>query len=92
MAKNNEQMVIWAAYFDAAISRECGRRISKKLAVQTPDIEKIFAAAKALGLNPVLEKDKKYPSRWWESSGRILVDRKHSKSETITMIAKRLKT
>jgi len=85
-------MIIWAAYFDAAISREGGRRISKKLALQTPDIDKIYAAAKALNLNPVLEKEKKYPSRWWESKGRVLVERKHSKNDIIKMIAKRLKT
>jgi signal recognition particle subunit SRP19 len=91
-AKNNEQAVIWAAYFDANISRENGRRVPKKLALPAPDIDKIYAIAKSLNLNPVLEKDKRYPSRWWESRGRVIVDKRQSKGDIIKIIAKRLKT
>ena len=55
-----------------------------------PDIESISKAAKSLSLNPVLEKNVSYPSKHWKKEGRVLVDKKDSKSKLLRQIANRL--
>jgi len=90
VSRDEDKYVIWPVYFDKNISRLSGRKISKKHAVEKPSIEDISKAAKSLGLNPVLEKDVAYPSRPWKKDGRILVDKKGSKSKLLVQIANRL--
>ena len=48
------------------------------------------AAAKELGLNPKVERDKAYPKSWWEVSGRVLVDKKGVKSGIVREIARKI--
>ena len=67
-----------------------GRKVSKKYAVEKPSIESISKAAKSLGLNPILEKESMHPKRNWKKEGRILIDKKDSKSELLRQIANRL--
>jgi len=90
VSRGEEKYVIWPIYFDKSVSRLSGRKVSKKHAVDKPNIEDISKAAKSLGLNPVLEKDIAHPSRTWKKEGRVLVDKKDSKSKLLTQIANRL--
>jgi len=90
VSRGEDKYVIWPIYFDRSVSRLSGRKVSKKNAVEKPNIEDIFKAAKSLGLNPVLEKNVAHPSRTWKKEGRILVDKKDSKSKLLTQIANRL--
>ena len=90
VSRDEEKYVIWPVYFDKNVSRLGGRKVSRKHAVEKPSIENISKAAKSLGLNPVLEKDLAYPSRPWKKDGRILVDKKSSKSKLLVQIANRL--
>jgi len=90
VSRGEDKYVVWPIYFDKSVSRLAGRKVSKKHAVEKPSIESIAKAAKSLGLNPVLEKDSAYPSRYWKKEGRILVDKKDSKSNLLTKIANRL--
>lgn len=90
MLRNRDKLVIWPAYMDKARSRSAGRIIPKKLSVTAPELKEIEMAARELGLNPVVEKQKAFPKSWWEVSGRVLVDRKGAKSETIRQIAKKI--
>ena len=90
VSRGEDKYVIWPIYFDKSISKLSGRKVSKKIAVEKPNIESNAKADKSLGLNPILEKNCAYPSRHWKKEGRILVDKKSSKSKLLVQIANRL--
>ena len=90
VSRDEDKYVIWPVYFDKKASRLGGRKVSKKHAVEKPSIENISKAAKSLGLHPVLEKNSAHPSRYWKKEGRVLIDKKGSKSKLLVQIANRL--
>ena len=90
VSRGEDKYVVWPVYFDKSVSRLSGRKIAKKHAVEKPSIEDIAKAAKSLGLNPVLEKNCAYPSKHWKKEGRILVDKKDTKSKLLVQIANRM--
>ena len=90
VSRGEDKYVIWPIYFDKSYSRSQGRKTSKKHSKEKPSIEDIAKIAKSLKLNPILEKDQSHPSRHWKQEGRILVDKKGSKSEIINQISKML--
>lgn len=90
VSRDDQRLVLWPRYFDRSSSRLHGRRLPLKNAVDTPTAEAIAKAAKSLGLNPVLEKTSSYPKLPWKQEGRVLVDKKKSKTELIRLIASRL--
>jgi len=87
VSRGEDKYVVWPIYFDKSISRLSGRKIAKKHAVEKPSIEDIAKAAKSLGLNPILEKNYAYPSKHWKKEGRVLVDKKDSKSKILKQIS-----
>lgn len=89
-SKNKETFVIWPEYFNSDISRGSGRRMPRSLSVSSPTADDLFSISRKLGLSPVLEKEKSHPSRWFKSSGRVLIPKKHNKTETIRKIAQSL--
>jgi len=91
VSRGDEKYVVYPTYFDKSVPRFSGRKVSLKHAVEKPNIEDIFKAAKALGLNPVLEKDVAHPSKPWKKEGRILIDKKDVKSKLLVKIASQLK-
>ncbi|HEY0089838.1 MAG TPA: signal recognition particle subunit SRP19/SEC65 family protein [Candidatus Lokiarchaeia archaeon] len=91
VSRDENKFVIYPIYFDKSISKLSGRKVSLKNAVEKPIIDDIAKAAKSLGLNPVLEKESTYPSHPWRKEGRILVDKKGSKSKILANISKFLK-
>jgi len=84
-------MVLYPAYFDLARSREGGRRVAKRWAVEAPTVDEIAAAAKALGLEPQIEPGKAFPSTPWRKEGRVLVRADFYKTSVIRKIAERMK-
>ena len=90
VSRDEDKYVVWPVYFDKSVSRLNGRKVSKKHAVDKPSIENIAKAAKSLNLHPVLEKDSAHPSKHWKKEGRVLVDKKESKSKLLVQIANRL--
>jgi len=91
VSREDNKYVIWPAYFDKNLTRSEGRRVPKNFAVENPSIDKIFQIAKELNLNPVLERDTRYPSRPWRKDGRILIDKVKKKEKILLEIAGRLK-
>lgn len=85
--KDENRIIIWPNYLDSKCSKKEGRKISKKQAISTPKIREISKAAGKLGLNPEVQKYKSYPPSWWESSGRVIVDKKMGKNETLIKIS-----
>ena len=90
VSRDDETFVIWPLYFDKTLTRKQGRKVSRKYAVEKPQIDSLLKAARSLGLNPINEKSKSHPSRPFMKEGRILVDNKSSKSTTLKQIANRL--
>jgi signal recognition particle subunit SRP19 len=88
VSRGEKKYVIWPIYFDKTVSRLDGRKVSKKIAIEKPSIENIAKTAKALGLNPIIEKSAAHPSRPYKKDGRVLVDKKDKKSKIIARIAK----
>lgn len=87
----DEKIIVYPQYLDSTKTRKEGRKISLRYAVPNPRIEEIIEAAKFLGLEPILEDDKKYPRNWWLGSGRIVVNKKGSKLATLKLIAETIK-
>ncbi|KYK32053.1 MAG: hypothetical protein AYK22_00400 [Thermoplasmatales archaeon SG8-52-3] len=90
VSRGDEKYVVWPIYFDISVSRLAGRKVSKKNAVDKPNVENIAKAAKSLKLNPVIEKDCSHPSRNWRKEGRVLIDKKDLKGKLLRQIASRL--
>jgi signal recognition particle subunit SRP19 len=64
--------VIWPAYFDAALSRSEGRRVSLEQAVEEPTVDELAKAVQQVGYDAVIERDMTYP-REYGRRGRVLV-------------------
>jgi len=78
---------LYPAYFDADATRNQGRRVPKTQAIRDPNTEALEKAAQRLGLNPIAEPAATYPRQPWKKTGAVLVDKKHSKTETIGKVA-----
>ena len=88
VSKGTQKYVTWPIYFDYGTSRSKGRRVPKKLAINNPTVQDIFKVAQSLTLHPQIE-NKSYPSVWW-TQGRIIVEKKGSKTEVLHAMAQKL--
>ena len=87
MPERKDVVVIWPLYFDAARSRSEGRMVPASVAISSPTLDQLITAAIRAGYKPEIERDKRHPSNWYESSGRILVPKKEPKSAVLRKIA-----
>ena len=85
------RITIWPVYIDSEKSKKEGRRIPKENSVPSPKLREISNAAKKLQLNPEIENNKSYSRSWWESSGRVIVDKSMTKRETLIKISNMIK-
>ena len=85
-------IVLWPTYFDIRSSREDGRRVPRRDAVEGPTAQMLFEAVKSLKLDCILELEKSYPRFWFRNEGRVLVEPKLKKPELMRKVATRLKT
>ena len=85
-------LVLWPSYFDLRVSREAGRRVPRRDAIEEPSANMLFDAVKSLGLDCILELDKSYPRFWHRHEGRVLVEPKLTKKDLVTKVAAKLKT
>ena len=92
MPKEKGKMVLWAQYFDVELTQSEGRRVPKKLALQSPKIEEIQRTARGLGYDAIIDPDVAYPRHWWKKTGRVIIDgAKKPKSKVILEVAKSIK-
>jgi len=82
---------IWPAYFDIRYSRSEGRRVPRDRAIRDPKLDDLEKVSHKLGLNPIIQPEKRYSRQPWKRSGVVLVDKKGSKTELIKNIAKSLR-
>jgi signal recognition particle subunit SRP19 len=85
-----DQLIIWPIYFDSRKSRKEGRRVPKKLAVPSPDIDTIAKAAKEAGYSVVIEGGTSHPTQ--EKKGRIRIPLGEPKTQALRRIAEKLKS
>ena len=84
-------ITVWPQYLNKNLSLSEGRKISLEDAVKDPSIEDIEKALKRLGLNYDIEKKVSYPGKWYEKSGRALVEWDKTKLELIREISLKIK-
>ena len=53
MDHDADRLTLWPSYFDVRRSRRSGRRVAKDAAVKKPDLEGLYAAARAVGLRKI---------------------------------------
>lgn len=90
-SKKERLLVLYPEYFDSALSRGDGRRVPKASASDEVTVEKVAGAARALGLEPVVEEKAAYPGRWWRRAGRVVVKKTMAKEKLLRKVAGRLK-
>ena len=91
---DKDHIILWPLYFNKNKSRSKGRRVPIRLAISKPTVEDITKAVKKLGLNPIIEREKRHPSTWFEEKGRVLVKKsevKIGKNKFLKEISKVLK-
>lgn len=66
--------------------------VSAEDSVPNPSIDEVITATLKVGIKPEIERDKKHPSTWQATSGRILVPKSETKTVILKKIARSLKT
>ena len=84
-------ITIWPQYLDKNLSLSQGRKVSMEYAVSEPSISDIERALKRLGLKYTIDKERAYPGRWYEKSGRVLVEWEDTKLELLKEVSLKIK-
>lgn len=84
-------ITIWPQYLDKNLSLKEGRKISREDCVKDPKLNEIEKALKRLGLQYSVQKERSYPGKWYEKSGRILVEWDKTKLELIREVSLKIK-
>ena len=84
-------ITIWPQYINKNLTLNEGRKISKEDAVKDPTLSDIERAAKRLGLKYSVQKDVAYPGKWYEKSGRLLVEWEGRKLELLREVSAEIK-
>jgi signal recognition particle subunit SRP19 len=84
-------ITVWPQYLDKNLSLKEGRKVSKEIAVSEPNLHDIEKALKRLNLTYNTQKERSYPGKWYEKSGRILVESDKPKLELLKDISLKLK-
>ena len=90
VSREDQKLVVWPHYFDTTLTRAEGRKLPTKYAVEKPTVETIAKAAQSLGLHPVIEKQRTHPKAARKHEGRVLIDKKTTKTKLLLQIAHRL--
>ena len=84
-------ITIWPQYINENLTLSEGRKISKEDAVKDPTLNDIERALKRLGLKYSMQKEASYPGKWYEKSGRVLVEWEGTKLELLREVSLKIK-
>ena len=84
-------ITVWPQYLDKDLTLKQGRKVSKDLAVKEPTLNEIERALKRLGLTYETQREASYPGKWYEKSGRILVEWEGTKLELLKEVSLKIK-
>ncbi len=88
--RKQKTTIVWPAYFDSSKTRKAGRRVPKSEAVSNPSLAELQLAAGRLGLNPQIEGETAHPAFPYRKTGRVLIQMKETKMQTLTKMAKEI--
>jgi signal recognition particle subunit SRP19 len=83
------ERILYPCYFDAALQRSEGRRVSRSMAVKNPTLADIEGALKQMKVSCHAE-EKHHPAHWAERGGRVIADWDRSKEDLIRDVARLL--
>ena len=84
-------ITIWPQYLDKKLTLNEGRKVSKEIAVSETSLSDIERALKRLGLKYSVDKERAYPGKWYEKSGRVLVEWEDTKLELLKTVSLEIK-
>jgi len=85
--KQRGKIIVWLANVDSSKSRREGRKLPRASCIEMPKLAELEDAARALGLESTSAINAARPSKPWERTGFIMMDRK---SRTRNFILKSL--
>jgi signal recognition particle subunit SRP19 len=85
--KLHGKMIIWPSNLDCTKTRKGGRKLSKAQSVQSPRLEELNEAAKALAIEHEIVAGKSRPPAWREKGGYLIVTKSTPKSEALRSLA-----
>ena len=89
--RKQKKTVLWPAYFDSSNTRKEGRKVPKSVGVPNPNLNELQKVSEHLGLKPEAEVNAAHPATPWRKTGRILVQKKATKIQTLMRIAKEIR-
>ena len=84
-------ITLWPQYLNKNLSLSQGRKLALEDAVKDPSLNEIEKALKRLGLKYDIDRESAYPGKWYEKSGRVLVEWDKTKLELIREISLKIK-
>lgn len=93
MTMKQDKNIIWPEYINKNIKLSDGRKISKKYAIEKPNITELYEVAKILNLSPIIELEKKYPKYYSENKGRIIINKtlSYNKKKLLVILSELIK-
>ena len=88
--RERDRIVLWPIYFDSGRTRSEGRRVPKRLGLQTPKLSDIQKAIEKLGLEFEVVLDAIYPRSARRRTGYIVVRGNEPKNRLLKDIAEKL--
>jgi signal recognition particle subunit SRP19 len=88
--RQQDKIIVWPAYFDAAGTRKDGRRLPKDLTVSVPKTSEIREAALKIGYACEIVADSGYSKTPWSKPGMLLIRKREPKDQMLRKIAKHL--
>ena len=85
------KMVVWPSNLDASKTRRTGRKLPKGQTVQSPRLDELSEAAKALSVEHEAVPAKARPRTWWERGGYLIVDKPARKPELLRSLASEIR-
>jgi len=80
------ERILYPCYFDAGLTRDDGRRVSRSRAIKEPTLGDIEKAVKRCHLRYRTEQ-KSHPAYWWKHEGRIVVRWEQGKEKLLAVVA-----
>ena len=84
-------ITIWPQYLDKTLTLSQGRKVSMDDAVKQPTLSEIERALKRLGLQYTIDPERAYPGKWYEKSGRVLVEWEGTKLDLLRTVSQKIK-
>lgn len=80
------ERILYPCYFDAALTRNEGRRVPRSRAIKDPSLADIEKALKR-GRVRFRSEPRSHPAYWWKREGRIVVTWEEEKEKLLKMVA-----